>query len=286
MKNNTYYFDHDYNAQGDHKIESLLYSKGWEGYGIFWAIVEKLAQEPTHKLPKDYDKISFVLRSKNELIKSVIEDYDLFKFDDGFFWSERLIKHFEHRDFLSEKGRAGGLKRVANFNSGFKPKSRGASNWLQAKVKGGLTEASSIKEKEKESKVKESKIKSVNTLSSARTREGEGFTKPSFSQVSEFISKNLFKVNPEEFYNFYESKGWMVGKSPMVSWESKLREWSISRSAKKERLSKTERVANAIETEVQEIKDLKAGKIDKLTNQEFFDDFDKIYNEILNEEKK
>ena len=30
-------------------------------------------------------------------------------------------------------------------------------------------------------------------------------------------------VNPQEFIDFYESKGWMVGKTPMKDWKAACR---------------------------------------------------------------
>lgn len=32
-------------------------------------------------------------------------------------------------------------------------------------------------------------------------------------------------VDPEAFVDFYESKGWKVGKTPMVSWQAAVRTW-------------------------------------------------------------
>lgn len=33
------------------------------------------------------------------------------------------------------------------------------------------------------------------------------------------------QVDPEAFVDFYESKGWKVGKDPMVSWQAAVRTW-------------------------------------------------------------
>ena len=34
------FFPHDYNAQGDKQISILIEDMGYEGYGLYWAIVE------------------------------------------------------------------------------------------------------------------------------------------------------------------------------------------------------------------------------------------------------
>ena len=36
------------------------------------------------------------------------------------------------------------------------------------------------------------------------------------------------KTESELFYNFYESKGWKVGKNPMIVWRSAVATWMIT----------------------------------------------------------
>lgn len=46
------------------------------------------------------------------------------------------------------------------------------------------------------------------------------FIKPTLDDVREYIRVSGKKVDPESFWNFYESKGWYVGKNKMVNWHS------------------------------------------------------------------
>ena len=46
---------------------------------------------------------------------------------------------------------------------------------------------------------------------------------------SYFLEKGSNKIESEKFFYFYESKGWKVGKSPMVKWKSAASGW-ISRN--------------------------------------------------------
>jgi len=43
MSKDAYYFSHDANAQDDEKILDLRADYGWEGYGLFWAVIEEIA---------------------------------------------------------------------------------------------------------------------------------------------------------------------------------------------------------------------------------------------------
>lgn len=46
---------------------------------------------------------------------------------------------------------------------------------------------------------------------------------------SYFIEKGASKIESDKFFYFYESKGWKVGKNPMVNWKSAASGW-LSRS--------------------------------------------------------
>jgi hypothetical protein len=73
----SYYFSHDYNARNDEKILKLIQKEGWEGYGLYWALIEKL-YEAGGFLDEDYDCISYDLRTQSERIKDVVNNYKLF----------------------------------------------------------------------------------------------------------------------------------------------------------------------------------------------------------------
>ena len=51
------------------------------------------------------------------------------------------------------------------------------------------------------------------------------FIKPTIVEIEEFCKEHNYQVDAERFFNYYESKGWVVGKSPMKSWQSAVRTW-------------------------------------------------------------
>ena len=52
------------------------------------------------------------------------------------------------------------------------------------------------------------------------------FVKPTVEQVRDHCRVNgINNVDAENFVNFYESKGWLVGKSPMKNWQASVRTW-------------------------------------------------------------
>ena len=49
------------------------------------------------------------------------------------------------------------------------------------------------------------------------------FTPPTVEEVAEYCRERGNKVNPQQFVDFYASKGWIVGKSPMKDWKAAIR---------------------------------------------------------------
>jgi hypothetical protein len=109
-KDNTFYFPHDYNARNDIKIKKLFANHGWIGYGLFWAIIEELYNN-ANALPTDYESIAFDLRSEVTLIKSIINDFDLFQIKDDFFGSLSIQRRLEDRNNKTTKARESAFKR-------------------------------------------------------------------------------------------------------------------------------------------------------------------------------
>jgi hypothetical protein len=110
MSKDTFYFSHDYNARTDEKIKKLIKQHGMIGYGIFWSIVEDLYNN-ANAMRTDYDSIAYDLRTESGIIKSIINDFDLFSIEDDFFGSMSIERRLDERSERSEKARQKALKR-------------------------------------------------------------------------------------------------------------------------------------------------------------------------------
>jgi hypothetical protein len=51
------------------------------------------------------------------------------------------------------------------------------------------------------------------------------FTIPTVDEVAEYCKERSNNVDAQSFIDFYESKGWIVGKSPMKDWKAAVRTW-------------------------------------------------------------
>jgi len=99
------YFSHDYNSRNDKKLVNAFMKYGLESIGAYWCIVEMLYEEFGYLPLSEYERITFELRTNNELIKYLIFDSGLFKNDGEKFWSESAIERLKLRSEKSEKAR-------------------------------------------------------------------------------------------------------------------------------------------------------------------------------------
>jgi len=51
------------------------------------------------------------------------------------------------------------------------------------------------------------------------------FTPPTLEEIEAYCRERNNNVEPVRFFNFYESKGWMVGKNKMKDWKAAVRTW-------------------------------------------------------------
>jgi predicted transcriptional regulator len=62
------------------------------------------------------------------------------------------------------------------------------------------------------------------------------FKKPEISEIREYCIERNNDINAETFFNYYESKGWMIGKNKMKDWKASIRTWE-QRTQKKDGMS-------------------------------------------------
>ena len=54
------------------------------------------------------------------------------------------------------------------------------------------------------------------------------FAPPTLEEVTAYCRERGNKVDPQKFIDFYESKGWMIGKNKMKNWKAAVRTWERS----------------------------------------------------------
>lgn len=60
------------------------------------------------------------------------------------------------------------------------------------------------------------------------------FKKPTLEEVQAYCEQRGNNINPQSFIDFYESKGWVVGRSPMKDWQAAVRTWEQRETKQKQ----------------------------------------------------
>ncbi len=192
----SYYFQHDYNAASDSKILFLRQQLGMEGYGIYWFVLEQLAQAGGFLPLKIIPVLAMQSQTQETKLNAVVKNYELFELIEDQFFSTRLNAHLQIRKHLSDKGKAGALKRWHTTQLDSHPNSPPIS----------IPNA------------KERKVNKVNKGNKVNI-----FTPPQIDEVKQFFEENGY-VNGERAWNYYNDADWMDSKgSPVKNWKQKMR---------------------------------------------------------------
>ena len=203
MPKDTFYFSHDYNARNDEKIKMLIRKHGMIGYGVFWAIVEDLYNN-ANALRTDYDGIAYDLRLHSDIVKSVLNDFDLFEINGDYFGSSSVQERLDQRNEKSLSAR-----KSASYRWNKKEEN---ANALQTLSEGNA---------KKERKGKEIKGKEINN------------TMPPLKEFLEYCKKNLeqnkfiyteYEYSLKSKYETWVANGWKDGHNKQIKdWKGKIR---------------------------------------------------------------
>lgn len=175
---------------------------GCEGVGIYWCLIEMLYEEGGSLPLKDIEIYAKILNTTAEKISQTLTDFNLFRKNKTHFYSIALTKRLKHINAKREEARTSG-------------KLGGLAN-----AKRTLSERVAIKER----KVKESKEDKVNK---------DKDIPPKIEDVIIYCKERNKGVNPEKWYNHYQAKGWMIGKSSMKDWKAAVRTWEEDKTKSK-----------------------------------------------------
>ena len=78
----AYYFPHDSNARNDQRIVKLRMKHGIMGYGVYFGMIEILRETKNYLLQdSDIQSVAFDLRVDPEIVKDIINSFELFEID-------------------------------------------------------------------------------------------------------------------------------------------------------------------------------------------------------------
>lgn len=226
----SFYFSHDSNARNDEKIIRLRMDYGAKGYGIYFMLIEMLMESSDYKLFKNYSVLAFHLHSTSEVVQAVIENYGLFEFSDDsdFFYSVSLIQRLKPLEQLRESRRKAGIKsgEARRAKAGVKANVSDKKGEVNDSVVGMQQVCNKLGKCKVEGSTADSKtgedvINVGNILKTKQLR----FVPPTIQELEKYCSESKLKINAGSFLDYYQSKGWLVGRNKMKDWKAAVRNW-------------------------------------------------------------
>ena len=86
---------------------------------------------------------------------------------------------------------------------------------------------------------------SYHDSSKSPQKTSKAFTPPTLTEVTQYKNERHSQVDPEAFIDFYQSKGWMVGKNKMKDWKAAFRNWERDRMTSSPQKTKSINQQNA-----------------------------------------
>tara|TARA_R110000851_G_scaffold236513_1_gene389193 strand:- start:1936 stop:2622 length:687 start_codon:yes stop_codon:yes gene_type:complete len=200
----------------DAKLQEILLDYGLEGYGLYWYCLELIAGNV------EADKLTFELEhdariiarntgstvQKVEEMMSRFASLGLFERVDGVITCLKLSKVSD--DYTSKMVRLKGTQVIDS-----------------KEVRQTPTNSDKVPlDKTKLDETKPLKDMSTSSPVTQEKKPSKQFIKPTPEElVAYFESKGSTSSEAENFFNFYESKGWLVGKNKMKVWKASASLW-------------------------------------------------------------
>ncbi len=166
-----------------------------------------LAYDTEKPLDLSVENLARLIRLKNNLTETqqILDEYFI-KTKNGYIQKrvkKELDKYSSKVDAARKNGKKGGRPKKTQLVNSANPEQTQAKTKQETRTTVGID---------------------ANTHVEAKTK--KQFSPPSLELVNAYIAeKNLNTVDGQSFINFYESKGWMVGKTKMKSWQASIRGW-------------------------------------------------------------
>ena len=121
--------------------------------------------------------------------------------------ARRIDAEAEKYQAISEKRKEAAQKRYQQYQQKTKPAREEPAKSEQAEQKAATPEESQT----------------------AKPKKAAAFVKPTVEEIAEYCSERKNGIDPQAFYDFYESKGWKVGAVKMKDWRASVRTWEQRR---------------------------------------------------------
>lgn len=92
----------------------------------------------------------------------------------------------------------------------------------------------------KQSETNETNGKTESNCNVIEVKRQQTFQKPTVAEIETYCKERKNTIDADSFYNFYESKNWMIGKNKMKDWKACVRTWEKRRQEEQDKKKEAE----------------------------------------------
>ena len=210
------WFKHQSDLRYDAKIRRLIAKHGVAGYGVYNFVLEAITMSletdsPIPELEDTSQDIAEYLHMDTVKVEEIL----LFSLHQGLFEQSqttgkilcnKIYKYIDKASTRSEELR----KMISSYNS------------------------ETVKECPRLSETNHDKPDRTEQNKEQNKEQKQAFSKPSLYEVVEYCDERKNGIDAGSFIDFYESKGWKVGNTPMKDWKASIRTWEKRDNVKRE----------------------------------------------------
>ena len=206
------YFSHDTDMFHDPKIRILKAKYGLIGYAVYIRLLEEIYHNNGYyiELDEDYmllfaDENNITINELENIIDVCInkELFDINKYNDyNILTSKRIQKNYLDATARRKNCEISSEHDLVNVDI----------NAINVDINAT-----------KKSKVNNIKVNIKENIKEKKPT--PRFVKPTIDEIAEYCIERKNNLNPNQFYDFYEAKSWMIGKNKMKDWKAAVRTW-------------------------------------------------------------
>ncbi len=206
------WFKHDSDANTDAKLKKLRHKYGIQAYGLYWYCLELIAgrvdrNNITFELEEDAETIAMEWNLDQIKVQDMMQymcDIGLFSSNSGVISCLKLAKRLDDTNAKNPE-----IKLILSRLNPNHSESVGDTPSDSEKL---LTDETRLDKNIKESGAHPPEPK-------------KKFIKPTVEQIREYCESRNNSVDPQRFFDYNESRGWVVSRSPMKCWKASVRTW-------------------------------------------------------------
>ena len=218
-KNTVEYIPLD--CQFTDSIQAVENLYGNEGFVVWVKLLQKLGRTENYIIDVRtslkwslFYSIFRLTENKTKEILNLLADLDCINkelWEQGVIYSANLVKRIE----CVYKKRKNDLKPLHSILEEMGVSS--SANSISVAVN-SINSDGNTQSKVKESKVNKKKIYKEKTTT-------KNFKIPLIEEIKSYCLERNNNINAEQFFDYYSSKGWMIGKNKMKDWKAAVRTW-------------------------------------------------------------